>query len=71
MYAWHKFFRLSETRAEAELLVELWTCRTILLHGTPDSLDGVRALYRRIGCLPEKAVLYFYREGRRVLLCTE
>ena len=71
MYARHKFHRLTGTRTEAELLGELWTCRTILLQGTPDSLDGVRGLYRRIGGLPKKAALYFCCEGRSVLLRTE
>ena len=68
MYARHKFRRLTGTRAEAEFLTELWTCRMILLRGAPDSLDGARVLYRRIGCLPKKAILYFRREGRSVLL---
>ena len=71
MYARHKFRRLTGTRTEAKLLGELWTCRTILLQGTPDSLDGVRGLYRRIGDLPKKAALYFCCEGRGVLLRTE
>ena len=71
MYARHKFRCLVGTRTEAKLLVELWACRTILLQGTPDSLDGVRELYRRIGGLPKKAALYFCCEGRSVLLCTE
>ena len=52
------------------MLVEL-TCLMILLRGTPDLLDGVRVLHRRIGGLPKKAALYFYCEGRSVLLCME
>ena len=56
---------------EAELLGELWTCRTILLQSTSDSLGGVRGLYCRIGGLPKKAALYFCCEGRSVLLRTE
>ena len=71
MYARRKFCRLTGTRAEAELLGELWTCQTILLQGTPDSLDGVRGLHRRIGGLPKKVALYFCCDGRRVLLRTE
>ena len=71
MYARHKFRCLVGTRTKAELLVGLWACRTILLQGTPDSLDGVQGLYRRIGGLPKKATLYFYCEGRSVLLRTE
>ena len=57
--------------AEAGLLVALLACLAILLQGTPDSLDGVRGCCRRIGGLPEKAALYFCREGRSVLFCTE
>ena len=71
MNAQHKFCRLTGTRTEAELLVELWTCRMILLQGTPDSLDGVRGLYRRVGGLPKKGALYFCYEGHSVLLRTE
>ena len=71
MNAQHKFCRLTGTRMEAELLVELWTCRTILLQGTPDSLDGVQGPYCHIGGLPKKAALYFCYEGRSVLLRTE
>ena len=71
MYTRHKFRRLTGTRTEAELLGELWTCQTILLQGTPDSLDGVRGLYHRIGGLPQKAALYFCCEGRSVLLRAE
>ena len=71
MYARHKFRRLTGTRTKAEFLGELWTCRTILLQGTPDSLDGVRGLYHWIGGLPEKTALYFCREGRSVLFRTE
>ena len=56
VYARHECRHLTGTRAEAELLVELWSCRMTLLRGTPDSLDGLRVLYRRIGCLPKKAV---------------
>ena len=71
MYAWHKFRRLTGTRTEAELLLELWTCRTILLQSTPDSLDGVRGLYRRVGSLPKKIAVYFCCESRSVILRTE
>ena len=71
VYMRHKFCRLTGTRAEAGLLVELWTCRMILLRSTPDSLDGIRVLYRRIGYLPKKAVLYIRREGRSVLIRAE
>ena len=71
MHTRYECHRLAGTRAEAELLVELWTCRTILLQGTPNSLDGVWGLYCRIGCLPKKAALYFCCEGRSVLLCEE
>ena len=71
MYARRKFRHLTGTRTEAELLGELWTCRTILLQGTPDSLDSVQILYRRIGGLPNKAALRFCYEGRSVLLHAE
>ena len=43
----------------------------ILLQGTPDSLEGVRGLFRRIGGLSHKVALRFYCEGRGVLLCSE
>ena len=52
MYVQRKFRRLTGTRMEAELLGELWMCQAILLQVTPDSLEGVRGLYRRIGGLP-------------------
>ena len=71
MYARHKFRHLTGTRTEAGLLGELWTCWAILLQGTPDSLEGVRGLYRGIGGLPQEAALYFCCEGRSVLLRTE
>ena len=53
------------------MLVELRTRQTILLQGTLDLLDGVRGFYLQIGGLPKKAALYFYCEGRSVLLRTE
>ena len=34
-------------------------------------LGGIWVLYRRIGYLPKKAVLYIRREGRGVLLSTK
>ena len=71
MYARRKFRHLTGTRAEAELLGELKTCLEILLQGTPDSLEGVRGLFRRIGGLPNKAALRFCCEGRSVLLRAE
>ena len=71
MDARHKFRRLTGTRMEAKLLGKLWTCRAILLQGTPDSLEGLRGLYRRIGSLSQKAALHFCCEGRSVLLRTE
>ena len=43
----------------------------ILLQGTPDSLEGVRGLYRRIGGLPQKAALHFCCKGRSVILHAE
>ena len=67
VYARCKFRRLTGTRPEAGLLLELWTCRMILLRSTLDSFDGIRVLFHRIGCLPKKAVLYFRRKGRSVL----
>ena len=70
MYARHKC-RLNGAGAEAGLLIVLLACLTVQLQGTPDSLDGVRGCCRRIGGLPEKAALYFCREGRSVLFCTE
>ena len=43
----------------------------ILLQGTPDSLEGVWGLFRRISGLPHKAALRFCYEGRSVLLRAE
>ena len=71
MYVRRKFRHLTGTRTEAELLGELKTCLAILLRGTPDSLEGVRGLFRRIGGLPNKAALRFCCEGRSVLLRAE
>ena len=71
MYARHKFHRLTSTRTEAELLGKLWTGRMILLQSTPDSLEGVRGLFRRTGGFSQKAALHFCCEGRGMLLCTE
>ena len=71
MYAWHEFRHLTGTRTEAELLVELKTCLSICLRGTPDSLQGVRGLFLRIGGLPNKAALRFCCEGCSVLLRME
>ena len=56
---------------EAGLLVALLACLAILLRGTPDSLDGVRGCRHRLSGLPEKAALYFCREGCSMLFCTE
>ena len=71
MYVRHEFHRLIGTRTKAELLGELWTSRTVLLHSILDSLDGVWGLYCRIGGLPKEAALYFCCEGCSVLLRTE
>ena len=71
MYTGHKFHRITGTRTEAELLGELWMCRTILLQGTSDSLDGVRGLYCRTEGLSKEAALYFCCKDRSVLLRTE
>ena len=71
MYARCKFHRLTGTRTEAELLGELATCLAILMRGTPDSLEGARGLFRRIGGLPNKAALRFCCKGRSVLLRAE
>ena len=71
MYARRKFRRLTGTRTEAELLVKLKMCLPIRLRGTPDSLEGVRGLFRRIGSLPNKVALRFCCEGRSVLLRAE
>ena len=71
MYAWRRFRRLTGTRTEAELLVELLTSRAVLMQNSPDSLDNVRELGRRIKVLPKKAALCFCCEGSGVLLGTE
>ena len=70
MYAWHER-RLNGAGVEAGLLIELLACLTVLLRGTPDSLDGVRGCRCRIGCLSEEAALYFCREGCSVFFYTE
>ena len=70
MYAWHEC-RLNGAGVETGLLIELLACLTVLLRRAPDSLDGVRGCHCRIGSLSKEAALYFYREGRSVLFCTE
>ena len=70
VYARHECC-LNGTGAEAGLLVVLLACQAILLQGTTDSLDDVRGCCHRIGGLPEKAALYFCREGCSMLFCTE
>ena len=59
MYARYECRRLVGTGTEAELLVELLTSRAALLQNSPDPLDSVRELGRRIKVLLEKAALYF------------
>ena len=71
MYAWHRFRHLTGTGTEAGLLVELKTCMPIRLWGNPDSLEGVRGLFHRIGGLRHEAALCFCCEGRSVLLHAE
>ena len=70
MYARHECC-LNGAGAEAGLLVALLACLAILLRGTPGSLDGVRGCCRWIGGLPEKAALYFCREGCSMFLFME
>ena len=68
--AWDEH-RLNGAGVEAGLLIKLLACLTVLLRGTPNSLDGVRGCRCRIGCLSEEAALYFCREGRSMLFRTE
>ena len=70
MYARHEYC-LNGAGVEAGLLIALLACLAILLRGTSDSLDDVQSCCRRIGGLPEKAALYFCREGCSMLFCTE
>ena len=70
MHAWYERC-LNGAGVEAGLLIELLACLTVLLRGTPDSLDGVRGCRCRMGYLSEEAALYFCREGRSVLFRTE
>ena len=49
VHAWYEH-RLNGAGVEAGLLIELLAWLTILLRGTPDSLDGVRRCRCRIGC---------------------
>ena len=58
MYARHEHSHLVGSGTEAELLVELLTGWTILLHGSPNSFDSVRELGRLIKVLLDKAALY-------------
>ena len=60
VYAWHEC-HLNGAGAEAVLLIELLVCLTILLRGTPDSLNGVQRCRCRIGYLSEEAALHFCR----------
>ena len=59
MYARYERRRLVGTGTEAKLLVELLTSRAVLLQNSPDPLDSVCGLGRRIKVLLEKAALYF------------
>ena len=59
MYARYECCHLIGTGTEAKLLVKLLTSRAILLLDSPDMLNGVRGLGRRIKVLLEKAALYF------------
>ena len=60
MYARYEFRHLIGAGTKAELLVELLRSRAVLLQNSPDPLDSVRELGRRIEVLLEKAALYFY-----------
>ena len=53
------------------MLGEIWTCRTILLQSTLDSLGSVRGLYCRVEGLSKEVALYFFCKGGGVLLSTE
>ena len=59
MYARYECHSLIGAGAEAELLIELWTSRVVLLQCSPDPLDGVQGLGGWIMILLEKAALYF------------
>ena len=59
MYAQYECRHLIGTGTEAKLLVELLTSRAVLLQNSPDSLDSVQELGRRIKVLLGKAALYF------------
>ena len=71
MYAQHMCRNSVGAETEAELLVELLASWTVVLQGSPDSLDSVRGLGRRCNIWLDKAALYFRRKGRGVLLSTE
>ena len=70
VHTWYER-RLNGAGVEAGLLIELLACLTVLLRGTPDSLDGVRGCRCQIGCLSEEAAIYFCREGRSMFFRTE
>ena len=59
MYARYKCRHLIRAGTEAKLLVKFLMSRAVLLQISPDSLDSVRELGRRINVLFEKAALYF------------
>ena len=59
MYAWCECHYFIGTGTEAELLIELLTSRAVMLQNSPDPLDSVRELGRRIKVLLEKVALYF------------
>ena len=59
MYTRYERRHLIGAGTGAELLVELLTSRAVLLQNSPDSLDSVRELDRRIKVLLEKVALYF------------
>ena len=59
MYARYERRHLIGTGTEAKLLVELLSSWAVLLQSSPDSLDSVWELGRRIKVLLEEAALYF------------
>ena len=71
MYVRYECRHLIGAGTEAELLDELLTSEVVMLQNSPDSLDSVRELGRRIKVLLDKAALYFCCQGRGVLLGTE
>ena len=58
MYAWYECHYFIGTGTEAELLIELFTSRAVLLQCSPEPLNNVQGLGSHNMVLLEMAALY-------------